>query len=78
MRKPGPVTVWSAIGLAGFGALYDTGLFGKPDGRDHSALFVMSTNTVSSVTGVIVTANNTGEMITLPMSDLRPPQTEKA
>ena len=77
MRKPSPVAVWSAIGLAGFGVMYDCGLFGPPDGHDHSVLIAVSSGTLSSFSGVII-ASNTGELIPLTMPDHRPPQTSKA
>jgi hypothetical protein len=37
------------VGLSGFGVAYDSGVFGTPDGHDHSAVISVSANTGSTV-----------------------------
>jgi hypothetical protein len=80
MRKPSPIAVWSAVGIASFGTVYDCGLFGVPDGNDHSALIVVAANgTVTTANGILMTANHiTGDQITMSLPDHRTPQTTKA
>ena len=71
---PPAILIYGGISLAGFGVAYDSGLFGVPDGYDHSAVVLIagSTGTVAPAGGQIVsyTPNTiTGDDIAMP----RPP-----
>ena len=59
------VPVYGLVGLTAFGVTYDAGLFGTPDGHDHSA--VISVAATAASTGlpntVIVFNNVTGENV---------------
>jgi hypothetical protein len=70
MHKPSRVSIYGVLGLAGFGVGYDCGLFGTPDGYDHSAVISIpaSTTTVTMSNGLVyVTQAVTGEDITVPL-----------
>ena len=70
MDKPSRGAVYGVLGLAGFGVLYDCGLFGPPDGHDHSAAISIapSTGSLTISSGVFfVSQNNTGEDIAVPL-----------
>ena len=42
MHKASRTSVFGLVGLTAFGVAYDSGLFGAPDGHDHSALILLS------------------------------------
>jgi hypothetical protein len=42
MHRPSHVVTYGVVGLAGFGIAYDCGLFGPPDGHDHSAVVAIA------------------------------------
>src|SRR5271169_1309945 len=70
MHKPSRVAIYGVIGLAGFGVGYDCGLFGPPDGHDHSAIISITTSSgtiTGPITAVLIAQNVTGEGITVPM-----------
>jgi hypothetical protein len=48
MQKASHASIYGLIGLTGFGVAYDCGLFGIPDGHDHSALI-----SIASATGTL-------------------------
>ncbi len=70
MHNASRASIWGLIGLTSFGVAYDSGLFGVPDGHDHSAVLSIagSTGTVAAVNGVIVYTPNTatGDDIAMP------------
>ena len=75
MRKPSPISIRIAVGLAGFGVAYDSGLFGPTDGRDHSAVFsipVGVTGTGSTFQPIYAVNNITGDEIVAPSRISRP------
>jgi hypothetical protein len=66
MHKPSRAAIYGVIGLAGFGVGYDCGLFGPPDGHDHSVLISIapSTGTVTGpVTAIFISQNVTGDAV---------------
>lgn len=69
MRKPYPATIYAAVGLTAFGVGYDSGLFGTPDGHNHSApvSFAVAGATGASVSNVHVTNNITGDEVVFPL-----------
>jgi hypothetical protein len=70
MHTPSRVSIYGALGLACFGAGYDCGLFGSPDGHDHSAVISIpaSTGTVTMSAGVIYfTQAVTGQDVAVPL-----------
>jgi hypothetical protein len=71
MQTPSRVSLYSVIGLVGFGVAYDSGLFGTPDGHDHSAMISISSSTTSSVVvsgGVVYGLNAvTGDDFAVPL-----------
>jgi hypothetical protein len=74
MHTPSRVSIYGVIGLAGFGVGYDSGLFGTPDGYDHSAVVSIapSSGTVTVSGGVgYVTQAVTGEDIAVPLPPAR-------
>jgi hypothetical protein len=70
MQKASHASIYGLIGLTGFGVAYDCGLFGIPDGHDHSALI-----SIASATGTLgmpmyaVLNNVTGEAVTVVRSE---------
>jgi hypothetical protein len=42
MYKPSHASIFGLVGLTAFGVAYDSGLFGTPDGHDHSAVIAIS------------------------------------
>ena len=76
MHKPSRVSIYGVVGLATFGAVYDCGLFGAPDGYDHSAPISISASSATvtmSAGAVYVTQAVTGEDIAV----LLPPPTKR-
>ena len=71
MHKPSRGSVYSIIGLASFGVVYDCGLFGPTDRHDHSAVISIiapSTSTVTMSAGVLyISQSVTGEDIAVPL-----------
>lgn len=63
-------SIWGLIGLTSFGVAYDSGLFGVPDGHDHSAVLSVaaSTGSIASVNSIIAYTPNTitGDDIAMP------------
>jgi hypothetical protein len=70
MRKS-PVLAIGAIGIAGFGALYDAGCFGAPDesasptGTAAGLALATANSTVTATPPVVVPNMITGETITI-------------
>jgi hypothetical protein len=68
MRKPPcPASIYGPVGLTAFAVAYDAGLFGMPDGFDHSALISIS---VAASTGTLnvpmaIMNNVTGDSIAI-------------
>jgi hypothetical protein len=79
MHKPSQASVYGIVGLTFFGVGYDCGLFGNPDGHDHSAVIsVASASSSSSVSiGYTYLSNGiTGEEIpVIPPGPPKPTQT---
>jgi hypothetical protein len=68
MHKPSRISIYGVLGLTAFGVGYDCGLFGPPDGFDHSAVISVpaSTTTASMSFGVVyVTQAVTGDDIVI-------------
>ena len=68
MHKVSRSSVFGLVGLTAFGVAYDSGLFGTPDGFDHSAVIAIS---VAPSTGTLnvpmyaVINNTTGEYVAI-------------
>ena len=64
-------SIFGLLGLTAFGVVYDSGLFGTPDGYDHSAFISIasSTGTVAPPAPAVLTYavlnNVTGEDVTV-------------
>jgi hypothetical protein len=58
-----PIAAYSVAGLTLFGVAYDSGLFGTPDGHDHSVVVSITPSTASSALtpNAVVVNNVTGE-----------------
>ena len=70
--------VFGLVGLTAFGVGYDAGLFGTPDGHDHSALVSFAVSTGATVTAIhFVTVNTTGEDVAIVPPDLCSVRTHK-
>jgi hypothetical protein len=78
MHKVSRGSVFGLAVLTGFGVAYDSGLFGTPDGYDHSAVISIapSTSTVS-MSMYAVMNNTTGEDILIHQSEAIKAQTTK-
>jgi hypothetical protein len=78
MQKPSAVLIYSGIGLASFGAAYDSGFFGATDGCDHSAVFAVPvvTGTIASISGPTSAVVNsiTGDTVVAPLPSGKRPQ----
>jgi hypothetical protein len=69
MHKASRASICGLIGLTGFGVAHDCGLFGVPDGHDHSATvsIASSSGTLTMSSGVVYATNNvTGDDIAIP------------
>lgn len=59
MKTPSQPAIYGVVGLAAFGVAYDSGLFGHPDGYDHSAVVTVAATGVSasSIIGAVYISN---------------------
>jgi hypothetical protein len=72
MQKASHASIYGLIGLTGFGVAYDCGLFGTPDGHDHSALISIASASSTGTLGTPMYAvlnNVTGEAVTVARSE---------
>jgi hypothetical protein len=78
MHKASKASVYSVIGLTALGVGYDSGLFGTPDGHDHSALVSVAVSTGATVSTITYINNNvTGEDVAVVPPALVSPRTHK-
>jgi hypothetical protein len=56
MKAPTCASICGVVGLSVFGVAYDTGLFGTPDGFDHSAPVKVPVLTPASTTATVATS----------------------
>lgn len=66
MHKPSRAYISGLVGLTAFGVAYDSGLFGTPDGYDHSAMISVASSTGTLAWPAYAVLNNvTGEAVTI-------------
>jgi hypothetical protein len=54
MYKPGYGAICGVVGVTLFGAAYDAGLFGSPDGQSHVVLVTVTASTTSNAAGGVI------------------------
>jgi hypothetical protein len=67
MHKVSRASVYGLVGLTAFGVAYDSGLFGPPDGHDHSALIAIfiTPSTGTAISNYSVVDNVTGNSVAI-------------
>jgi hypothetical protein len=71
-----PASIYGLVGLTAFGVAYDCGLFGAPDGYDHSAVLSMMPSTGSLAMPMYSVMNNiTGDNVVIHQPEMIKAQT---
>jgi hypothetical protein len=75
IHKPSAFFIYGGIGLTSLGVAYDSGLFGAPDGHDHSVVFSVGASSTSSVAAgtFTVVSNITGDEVVVELPSQKPP-----